>query len=244
MIAIERLADVFVEIADTLVGDFDLIEFLHGVAVHAVEVSEETAAGVLLTDHRGRLQHVGASREDVRLLELFQLQNSEGPCLDCYNSGEPVTVPDLGAEALRWPRFATAALEAGFHSVHAFPLRLRKQVIGAVNVFGAQRREWAASEHKIVQALADVAAIALIQEQAIARAEVVQEQLQGALNSRIAIEQAKGAVARTLGITPERAFEAMRQHARDQRRTITEVAHDLVADPDAANELPVRRPLP
>lgn len=237
MIEIERLADIFVDIADTLVDDFDLLEFLHDVALHVVEVSGASAAGVLFADHHGRLQHVGASSEDARLLELFQLQNVEGPCLDCSTTGQPIAVPDLAREGGRWPRFVPEALAAGFRSVHAFPLRLRSQVIGAVNVFGADSREWSDSERKVIQGLADVTAIALIQEQAAARAELVNEQLQGALNSRIVIEQAKGAVARTLDTTPEQAFQAIRRHARGSQLGLADLAHRLVTDPAAMRDL-------
>jgi GAF domain-containing protein len=237
MIALARLADIFVEVADTLVDDFDLIEFLHTVTVHAVEVSGETAAGVLIADHHGRLQHVGASSESARLIELSQLQNAEGPCLDSFNRNEVVVVPDLASATERWPRFTAAATAAGFRSVHAFPLRLRNQIIGAINVFGSEPRDWTANERKIIQGLANIAAISLIQEQALERAELVNEQLQGALNSRIIIEQAKGAVARVLNLTPEEAFLIIRKHARDHQQPLTSLAQQLVTDPSTIEQL-------
>jgi GAF domain-containing protein len=225
---IEHLADVFVEVADTLVADFDLIEFLHLVARHAAEMSGGAAAGLVLTDHSGNLHHVGASSEDARLLELFQLQNAEGPCLDAFRSGSPVVVPDIAEEAGRWPLFAPRAVEAGIASVFAFPMRLRARVIGGLNVFQTERQDLSAAEERLLQALADMATISLIQEQAVARAEVLTEQLQVALNSRIVIEQAKGAVARTYAVTVDEAFEMLRGHARSSRRRLTDVAHDVV----------------
>ncbi len=227
-IEIERLADVFVEVADTLVADFDLIEFLHSVAGHATDITGDGAAGVMLTGGDGTLHHVGASSEDARLLELFQIQNSEGPCLDSYRTGQPVVVPDLALSQDRWPSFVPRALAAGMSSVHAFPMRLRDRVIGGLNIFQTERRELSDEDVRVLQALADMATIALIQEQAVSRAELLTEQLQAALNSRIVVEQAKGAIARTFDITVEQAFEMIRSHARGSRRRLTDVAHEIV----------------
>jgi len=222
------MATVFVEVADTLVADFDLIEFLHSVAGHAADITGGGAAGVLLTGGDGTLHHVGASGEDARLLELFQIQNAEGPCLDCSRTGQPVVVPDLDQARDRWPSFVPRALAAGMVSVHAFPMRLRDRVIGGLNVFQTHRQELADDDVRVLQALADMATIALIQEQAVSRAEVLTEQLQVALNSRIVLEQAKGAVARTFDITVDEAFALLRAHSRSARRRLTDVAHEVV----------------
>ncbi len=229
---IEQLADVFVEVADTLVADFDVIEFLHSVARHATTIGGATAAGLMLSGQDGTLHHIGASSEDARLLELFQIQNDEGPCLISYQTGQQVSVPDLSEGRGRWPRFADRAVAAGFASVYAFPMRLRDQVIGALNVFQTERRDLDVGEARLLQALADLATISLIQEQAIIRADVLTEQLQAALNSRIVIEQAKGAVARTFGIGVDEAFGMLRGHARTSRRRLTDVAHEVVTSPE------------
>jgi GAF domain-containing protein len=224
---IEQLADVFVEVADTLVADFDVIEFLHTVARHAAEIGG-ASAGLMLSGQDGTLHYVGASSEDARLLELFQLQNDEGPCLLCFRTGRRVHVPDLSEADERWPRFAERAVAAGFAAVYAFPMRLRDQVIGGLNVFRTERRELDDGDARLLQALADLATISLIQEQALTRADVLTEQLQAALNSRIVIEQAKGAVARTFNVGVDEAFELLRGHARTSRRRLTDVAHDVV----------------
>ena len=237
---IEKLADVFVDVADTLVADFDLIEFLHGVAHHAADITGGAAAGVLLSSHDGTLHHIGASSEDARLLELFQIQNSEGPCFDSLRTGEPVVAPDLALAGDRWPSFAPRAVELGLASVYAFPMRLRERVIGGLNVFLIQRRELEAEAVRVLQALADVATIALIQERAVSRAEVVTEQLQSALQSRIIVEQAKGAIARTYDITVDEAFVLLREHARSSRRRLTDVAHEIVTSASGPGVL--RRP--
>src|ERR1700689_333963 len=133
----QLLSATFVELTDTMVADFDLIDFLHVLTQRSVELLNVSAAGLLLADPRGELRVVAASSEAARLLELFQLQSDEGPCLDCFRSGQPVSAADLAAEAAGWPRFAPAAREAGFAAVQALPMRLREQVIGALNLFRA-----------------------------------------------------------------------------------------------------------
>jgi len=232
MIGIERLADVFVGVADTLVADFDVIDFLHTVAGHATEMSGGSAAGLMLADLDGGLHHVGASDESARLLELFQVQHEEGPCLDCYRTGRPVAVADVATEAARWPAFTERSLASGVRSVHAFPMRLRDQVIGALNVFGAEPRSLEPEEARVVQALADLATIAIIQERLIRQAELLTEQLQFALNSRVVIEQAKGAVARSLGVSVEEAFDLLRGYARRERVGLTDLALRVVQSPE------------
>lgn len=231
MIDIERLADVFVGVADTLVADFDVIEFLHGVAAHATELSGGSAAGLMLSDLDGGLHYMGSSDESAHVLELFQIQHDEGPCLEAYRTGARVTEVDLHAATTRWPAFSRAALDVGVVSVHAFPMRLRAQVIGALNVFGAQSRALDPNEGRLVQALADLATIAILQERLIRQAELVTEQLQFALNSRIVIEQAKGAIARSLGLSVEEAFALMRDHARAHRMRLTDLARAIVETP-------------
>lgn len=229
MISTERLTDVFVEVADTLITDFDLVDFLHKLTDHAAAVSGAEAVGLMLADQQGQLRYMAASNETGKMLELFQLQNAEGPCLDCFSTRDPVINADLAAASDRWPKFAPAAIAAGFQSVHAFPMRLRDSVIGALNLFGHADVAFKEEEVRVVQALADVATIGLLQERSIARSDSLTEQLQGALNSRIVIEQAKGALARQEGTTPAAAFELMRSEARQTRRRLVDVATDVIA---------------
>lgn len=228
MISTERLTDLFVEVADTLVADFDLIDFLHNLTDHASAISGAEAVGLMLADQHGKLRFMAASNDVGEMLELFQLQNSEGPCLDCFTSGQPVVNADLASAGERWPLFAPAAEAAGFRSVHAFPMRLRDERIGALNLFGRADVAFADHEVGVVQALADIATIALLQERSIARADALTEQLQGALNSRVVIEQAKGALAQMKGTTPAHAFQLMRADARSTNRRLVEVAQDVV----------------
>jgi len=237
VISTNRMADLFVDVADTLVNDFDLIDFLHNLAVHASEVTGSPAVGLLLSDLSGGLNQVAASSEDAQTLELLQLQHSEGPCVECYRSGQAVIEEDLAGAEERWPNFAPRAIAAGISKVHAFPMRLRADVIGAMNVFGRPGDVMGVDDVRLVQSLADFATIAILQERALARAETMSEQLQFALNSRIVIEQAKGAVARALGVGVEEAFEIVRTHARTHRMRLTEVARAVVTDRDLMERL-------
>ena len=227
----ERLADVFVEVADTLVDDFDLIEFLQMLTSRTAELAGAAAAGLLLADQQGNLQFMAASEEDTKMLELFQVQNHEGPYQDCFRTGRPVANADLGAAADRWPVFAPRAVEAGFGSVYAIPMRLRTETIGALNLFGDGAGGLQPDGMHIVQALADVATIGLLQERAVRRGEVLTEQLQSALNSRIIIEQAKGAIAQIYTVTIDQAFELLRGYSRRHHLRIGNVARALVTDP-------------
>jgi GAF domain-containing protein len=230
-VSADRLARVFVEVADTLVDEFDLIEFFQMLTTRTAELLDTSPVGLLIANQRGWLEFMAASDENVRLLELFQVQTQEGPCLDAHRSGAPVVNADLSAAASRWPIFAPHAAAAGFRSVHAFPLRLRSEKIGALNVFSSSvggRLE--AEDVAIVQALADVASIGLLQERAISRGELLTEQLQGALNSRIIIEQAKGAVAQARHITVDEAFELIRSYARHNQRRLGDVAYSVITD--------------
>ena len=242
-VSAERLAKIFVEVADTLVDEFDLIEFLHLIVDRTAGLVQTSAVGLLLADQRGHLQFMAGSDENVKLLELFQIQNREGPCLDAFRSARPVINADLQAAGARWPRFAPRATAAGFRSVHAFPLRLRSEVIGALNLFGADVGAFDEADVQIVQAVADVATIGLLQERTIHRSEVLTEQLQGALNSRIVIEQAKGAIAQARGVSVDEAFAKMRSYARGTNRRLSEVAHAVVTDLTSIPELTARQPI-
>ncbi|WP_088320015.1 GAF and ANTAR domain-containing protein [Kineosporia sp. R_H_3] len=230
-VAPARLAEVFVEVADTLVDDFDVIEFLEMITTRTSELVSVPAVGLLLDDGRGRLQFMAASDEETRLLELFQIQHNEGPCLDAFTLGTQVVNADLAHAESRWPTFAPRATASGFRSVHALPLRLRSTVIGALNLFGTDAGSLEPGDVKIVQALADVATIGLLQEKAIRNGEMLTEQLQHALNSRVVIEQAKGALARTHGIGVDAAFELLRTYARNHNRKLVDLARVVVTDP-------------
>src|SRR6266700_1282631 len=222
------LSETFVELTDTMVADFDIIDFLHVLTSRSVELLDVSAAGLLLADPRGELRVVAASSERARLLELFQIQNDQGPCLDCFRSGRPVAAADLSAETQRWPRFAATARGAGFAAVQALPMRLRDQIIGALNLFRADAGPFDPADMRVGQALADVATISLLHERALRRSETLNEQLQAALNSRVTIEQAKGKLAERAGIDMDQAFEILRSYARARNRRLSELAMAFV----------------
>jgi transcriptional regulator with GAF, ATPase, and Fis domain len=224
----DLLSGTFIELADTMVADFDVIDFLHMLTDRSVRLLAASAAGVVLADPRGELRVAAASSEQAELLELFQLQNDQGPCLECFRTGRPVTATDLTGPAQRWPRFAQAATRSGFRTVEALPMRLRDQVIGALNLFRAEPGPLDPADLRIGQALADVATIGLLHERNVRRRETVAEQLQAALNSRVIIEQAKGKLAERLSIDMDRAFTMLRDYARTTNQHLTDVARTFV----------------
>jgi hypothetical protein len=223
-----RVREVFIELSDTLVDDFDIIEFLDRLAARCSELLGVSACGILLADHHGALNLVAASSEEARLVELSQVQNLEGPCMDAFSTGRPVQVPDLRDTRVRWPRFTTAAVGAGYLSVQALPMRLRSTVLGAVNLFSRSTGQLDTDTITLGQALADAATIGIVHQRALARQEVVTEQLQTALNSRILIEQAKGFLSHSIEIGVDEAFALMRSYARANNRRLTDVADDIV----------------
>lgn len=227
MVSTDVLASAFVTMADSLVADFDLVDFLADLTVHAADVSGADAVGVVLADSHGTLRFMASSNESGRLLELLQLQASEGPCLDCYASRRPVVNTDLSAPH-PWPTFGPAALASGFRSVHAFPMRLRDDALGALNLFSRVETRFEEGDVDVVQALADVATIAILQGRALARAETLSDQLQAALDSRIVIEQAKGALSRIHGVGVDEAFAILRTQARSTNRRLSDVAAEVL----------------
>ncbi|MFI9558025.1 ANTAR domain-containing protein [Nonomuraea endophytica] len=223
-----RLRDTFVELADTLVDDYDAIDFVGTLSERVVELLDVAACGVMLADHHGAVNVLAASTEQTRLLELFQVQNAQGPCLDCYQSGHDVQCADLAEADERWPLFAPAARATGYAAVHALPMRLREQVIGAMNLFGSAPTPIEPADLAVAQALADVATIGILHERIVRRREEVADQLQSALNSRILIEQAKGFLSHRLNISVDDAFAALRNHARTTNTRITAVAAGVI----------------
>jgi transcriptional regulator with GAF, ATPase, and Fis domain len=221
------LTEAFVSLADTLVTDYDVIDLLHRLCSETVTLLPVDAAGLLLSDQRGTLRVVSSSTEQVHLVELFQLQANEGPCLDCFRTSRQVVSADLGLES-RWPRFVEHARQAGYRSVHSLPLRLRTETIGGLNLFGRTVGALSAHALRVGQALADVATIGILQERAVRRQEVLAEQLQAALNSRVVIEQAKGMLAERGQIDLPQAFALLRSHARARQQRLSDLARDVV----------------
>jgi transcriptional regulator with GAF, ATPase, and Fis domain len=228
MVREQRLAEVFVELADTLVEEFDVVDFLQTLTERCVELVDTDAAGLMLDDQRGNLRVIAYTDESARLLELFELQKAEGPCLDCFATGQVIANVDLTASRSRWPVFTEAALGSGFAYSHALPLRLRRQVVGALNLFTVERRALTDDHLAVAQGMADIATISLLHERALRDQVVLAEQLQTALHSRIVIEQAKGVLSARAAISVSEAFHRLRTHARRTGEQLTTVAEAVV----------------
>ena len=231
------LARTLVELADTLVDDFDVIDLLTRLADRCVEVLDVQAAGIMLAAPDGPLRVMASSSEAMRVLELFEIQAQEGPCLDSHRTGVAVVEEDLAAAGGRWPRFGAEALAAGFHAVHAVPMRLRGSVIGALNLFRDAAGTMGPADLEVAQAFADVATIGLLQHRAASEAQVTNEQLTHALNSRVVLEQAKGMVAERLDLDMEASFAALRGHARNNNLRLVDVAEAVISGSLAASAL-------
>jgi serine phosphatase RsbU (regulator of sigma subunit)/GAF domain-containing protein len=236
------LARTLVEVADTLVEDFDVVELLSRLSDRCVEVLDVAAAGLMLAYPGGDLRVMASSSEAMRLLELFELQSEEGPCPDCYRTGEPIVNHRLVSSGGPWPRFSPRALKAGFKSVHALPMRLRDVTIGALNLFRADEGALTDADVAAAQALADVATIAILHHREARDIQVLNEQLHHALNSRIVIEQAKGIVAEQLGLEMDQAFSALRNHARAHKLRLIDLAHDVITGAVAGGSLESEAP--
>ncbi len=224
----ESLIRSLIEMADTLVDDYDVIDLLTGLADRCVTLLGASAAGVMLASPDGDLRLVASSSEAMRVLEVFELQAQEGPCLDAYNTGARVEHERLQAGSGRWPRFSVLALEAGFQSVFALPLRLRDVTVGALNLFHVEPTPMNESDVIVAQAFADLASISVLQHRAVTEAQRLNEQLAVALTSRVVIEQAKGVISERAGVDLGDAFARLRAYARNHNLLLTEVAQAAV----------------
>lgn len=243
------LAETLVELADTLVDEFDMVDFLTLLAQRCVELFGAVEAGLMLADPAGNLRYMASSSERAKILELFELQSDEGPCLDCFRTGEQVVNQRLSDPSGRWPRFSAKAEAAGFVSAHALPLRVRGSVIGAINLFHAEDRLLDDNDVLLGQAMADIATIGILQARTLSQATVLAEQLQEALKSRIALEQAKGRLAERAGVDLDKAFTLLRGYSRRHNLGLTSVATaflagDLPADDLTAAPAPRNRTVP
>jgi GAF domain-containing protein len=210
------------------VRGFDIVDFLSSLARRCVELFETVEAGLMVAESSGTVQVVASSSHQMHLLELFEVQQDQGPCLDCYRTGTAVVSTDLAVESARWPTFAPEALAAGFSSVHALPMRLRDEVIGSLNLLVRPAGGLDATDLTAAQALADVATISILQHRAAEEARLLAEQLQYALNSRVTIEQAKGVLSERSGLDPDIAFESLRKYSRNNNARLVDVAEGVV----------------
>lgn len=233
----ERLANAFVGLADTLVADYDVVELAQQLIDNSMTLLPIEAAGIVLGDGTGELHVFASSSEQTRLLELLQVEADQGPCLQAYRTGNAVFIDDLAVDTQRWPAFARRAAEYRFRSVSALPLRLRDERVGALNLFRAQVGPLPATDIAVAQALADVATIGILHQRVITRSELVNQQLQTALNTRVIIEQAKGVLSERGSIDMDQAFNLLRGHARRSRQRLADLAAAVVSGADTAEIL-------
>jgi transcriptional regulator with GAF, ATPase, and Fis domain len=238
------LAQRFVDLADTLVDDYDVVEVLDGLMSTCLDLLEVDEAGLLLNDAQGKLQRVASSNEEARLLELLQVQTREGPCFEAVQSGESIIIPDIQATADRWPAFAARAAADGFCSVYAFPLRLRSATIGGLNLFGVRRDALDEEARVIAKALADIATIGILQQRSIHRTSLLAENLQRALNTRIVVEQAKGILSERGRLPMDETFAVLRYYARSHNLKLSDLAHSVVYPPHLADAVLAGTPRP
>ncbi len=222
------LARTFLRLADTLVDDFDVVDFLQGLSADSVNILDVAAAGVMLDDGRGGLRLVASSEERMRLLELFELQAEQGPCLDAFRTGTTHQA-DAAEGRRRWPSFASAAGNVGFQLMCGVPLQLRGKVIGALNLFRDSDTSFSETELVLARAMAEMAAIGLLHQRALSDGHLLAEQLQSALRSRVLIEQAKGMISEYLDISIDDAFQVLRKQARNHNIKLTQLAHDVAS---------------
>jgi GAF domain-containing protein len=222
------IVEALVEMADTLVDDYDVVDLLTGLADRCVSLLDVSAAGVMLASPEGSLGLVASSSEAMRLLELFELQTQEGPCLDAFRTGQSVEHENLQAGSGRWPSFSAAALQAGFASALALPLRLREATLGALNLLRVTRTPMDEADVIVARAFADLATLSIIQHRTAAESQRLNEQLSAALTSRVVIEQAKGVIAERAGVDLAEAFSRLRSHARNHNRRLTDVARAAI----------------
>lgn len=224
----ERMLEVFATLADTLVADYDMVELLQLLVESCQDLLDVAAAGLLLADQNGELEVVASTDEESRLVETIQLSAEAGPCIECFRTAAVVSVPDIAAAPERWHRFKVAALQNGFASTFAIPMRLRDTTIGSLNLLRTEPGELNPQDVRAAQALADVATIGILHERSMRASDVTRRQLQLALNSRVTIEQAKGVLAHTHGISPDRAFDRLRAFARSHQLPLSIVAERVV----------------
>ncbi len=231
-----QVLDAVVTLVDSLLDDFDVVDLLTDLTERCAALLDVSAAGLLLVDPLEQLRLLAATSEQARELELFQLQADEGPCVDCFSSGQPVSIADLHIAARRWPRFVPAALDAGFVSVHAVPMRAAGIVLGALGLFGSTTGGLSQSDLLVGQTLAHVASVAILQEHPHTP-DTVMPRLRSALASRVVVEQAKGFLRESLDVSVADAFRLLRTYAHTTGQHLTDLAQRLMIDRGARPQL-------
>ena len=224
-----QLLQTFARLADTLVDDYDVVDLLQSLVDACRDLLDTTAAGILIADQNGNLEVIVSTSEASRLVEVMQLGAEAGPCIECYRTGVPVSLPSIVDAPAGWEQFRESALRQGFASAEAIPLRLREATIGTLNLLNAEPGRPSEENLIAARAFADVATIGILHERSIRESETLTEQLQLALRTRVVIEQAKGVVSHTNGVPVDAAFDLIRAYARSHQLRLSDVAARLVS---------------
>lgn len=225
-----RILDTFMSLADTLVGDYDVVDLAQVLVEHSAALFGDVPVGLVIIDESGAADVLAVTHDDARLIELLQLRTGKGPCVECARTGLPVEVPDVRALDGGWATFRTGAEALGIRAVSTMPMRLRDTTIGSLTVFRPEPGGAASEDLAVLQAFAHAATIGILHRRALNRNEAVHSQLRHALDSRVTIEQAKGAIAYANDVSVDEAFERLRSHSRRTSTPLTEIARLVLAD--------------
>jgi GAF domain-containing protein len=223
-----RVAKAFIRTTSALMTPYDIVELLSTLMATCTDIFGLEAGGILIADVVGDLELVASTSEEASIVETMVIGAGAGPCIDAYVRGEIVTVADIAVDAEEWPQFRSTALAQGFRSVHAVPMRIRGEVVGVMALLGTHAGRLPADDLEAAQSLADIATLGIIHERSFRQPHAITEQLHLALDTRILIEQAKGVLAQSGGLTMDAAFDALRQYARQNELTLREVADRVV----------------
>jgi len=214
--------------AVVLPARYDLEAALSELTESVTAVLGLAGSGVTMAED-GRLRFVTAVNQVSGDLERSQQEQQAGPCRDTYQTGEVVRVADVRAESTRWPEFSAIATRLSVAGVAGIPMHLDDTIIGALNLYSREPRQWSDVDIAVAGVLADVATSYVVNVSKLRQQEQLSEQLQEALESRIVIEQAKGITAYKNAVTIDQAYQLMRRHARNNNASLRQVAEAIVA---------------
>lgn len=224
----QRINEAFVKVAGTLMDQYDVVDLLSALVEECTDLLDIQAGGLLIANNLGELELIASTSEEAEFVEVMQLAAGAGPCVDCFHTGEQVSVDNIDASGDRWPEFRKAAMRKGFQAIHATPMRIRGKIIGSLNLLGTTPRHLSDRDAKLAQALADVAVIGILQERSLRDVNFVNEQLQLALDTRILVEQAKGVLAQMEKLDMDAAFTVLRAYSRANGISLRITAQNVI----------------
>jgi GAF domain-containing protein len=228
-ISLEDVRHALVELGRLRFGEMTLEDAIGEVVQTTHSMFDVDGAGLMLADSSQHLRNVAASDDRFAHLEDLQVRHQEGPCIEAFDTKELVSATDL-TDGGRWPLFSEAAVERDIRAVLASPLPYNQDAVGVVAVLSERCRPWSPANELALLAFTDLAALLIASIIQGEQQSEVAGQLQGALNSRQVIEQAKGILMGTRGISARVAYEQLRARARSERRKLADVCADVVQD--------------